>query len=372
MTGPGDERNNQLDGLRGYAALAVVFYHSILGLDLTLIGRVLYKPLAEIDGAYERAAKIVVTILSGQTAVIIFFILSGAVLFDSLQREKGGLPAISARFLVKRFFRIYPVLLICLLVCWIAFSMAGIPRSLNQLVQNLALYDNTMNGATWTLNAEAFGSVFLLCAYIGYRTLREAGIVLVGGIFACANLAAFQDYLVYFKPYLYCFAAGMFIPTRLGRLAIGLFLPSRSWPILVLAMLFMHDTHQETMAALLVGLVYYRKAGALGGFLSRPVSVFLGRISYSFYLFNVVFMEIILHRLRDVPVAVSHPVEFGLAAAIVVIVLTIPVAYWSMRFIEKPSIWLGRRLTRGRGGNISVPGDAPAAVQANAIALEGE
>ena len=98
--------------------------------------------------------------MNGQTAVVIFFILSGAVLFDSLRREQGSPLVISTKFLVRRFFRIYPPLFVCLLACWIAFYFTGTPRSANQLFQNLVLYDFPINGATWTLNVEAFGASF--------------------------------------------------------------------------------------------------------------------------------------------------------------------------------------------------------------------
>lgn len=353
-----DERNNQLDGLRGYAALAVVFFHGILGIDATLIDRVLTQRFFKIDGIYDRVAKIALTVLNGHTAVAIFFILSGAVLFDSLQRERGSSLAISVKFLVKRFFRIYPALFVCLLACWIGFNVAGIPRSANQLFENLLLYDFPINGATWTLNVEAFGAILLLLAFLGYRNFREAGIIIVGCLFASAYLQQFNGYLIWFKPFIYSFILGMMIPTRLGKWIIG-YLPAASWPVLFLGMLFARHTIQETITALLVGLIYYRKAGALGEFLSKPVSVFLGIISYSLYLFNVLFLEIIQDRLRTYPMAVAHPVEFGIVAAIVIIALTIPVAYWSVRFIERPSIWLGRQLTRGRTSTAVAPDNQP-------------
>ena len=353
-----DERNNQLDGLRGYAALAVVFFHSILGLDVTLIDQILNRHFFQIDGIYNRFVKIALTILNGHTAVAIFFVLSGAVLFDSLRREQGNAISVSMKFLVRRFFRIYPALFVCLLACWITFYTIGTPRSGSQLLQNLVLYDFSINGATWTLNVEAFGAILMLLAFFAYRYLGDAGIIIVGCIFASAYLRPFQGYLLFFKLYIYSFILGMMIPTRLGKWIIG-YIPAASWPVLFLGVLFARYTIQETIIALLVGMIYYRKVGALGQFLSKPISVFLGTISYSLYLFNVVFLEIILDRLKTYPTAVAHPVEFGIVAAIVIIALTGPVAYWSVRFIERPSIWLGRQLTRGRTDPAIASDNAP-------------
>ncbi len=349
------ERNNQLDGLRGYAALAVVFFHSILGIDPRMIDRILHQRWSKVEGIYDSLAKVALTIMNGQTAVVIFFILSGAVLFDSLRREQGSPLATSVKFFVRRFFRIYPALFICLLACWVAFHMAGIPRSANQLLQNLMLYDFPINGATWTLNVEAFGAILILLAFFGYQNFREPGIIVISCLFAGAYLHQFAGYLVIFKPFIYSFTLGMLIPTRLGKWIIG-YLPSACWPVLFLGMLFARHTIQETIAALLVGLIYYRAAGMLGVFLAKPVSAFLGTISYSLYLFNVLFLEIITQRLRAYPVAVSHPVEFGIIAAIVITVLTVPVAFWSVRYIERPSIWLGRQLTQsGRNTEPATP-----------------
>ena len=336
-------RNDQLDGLRGYAALAVVFFHSILGIDPTLIPRVLFQSPFKIDDSYDRFAKAAITLLNGHTAVAIFFILSGAVLFDSLDREKGGPLAISAKFAVKRFLRIYPALFVCLILCWIAFTLAGMSPPFWSLLINLTLFDFPINGATWTLNVEAFGALFLLLAYLAYRKIGEAGIILVGALFASAYLPMFKGYLIFFKPYIYAFALGMLIPTRLGAFVIR-YVPSRSWPVFLIALLVSRHTIQETVAALLIGLIYYRQAGKLGDILAKPFSVFLGSISYSLYLFNVLFLEIINTWLRSMTWAVARPVEVGLVSGLVIVALTVPVAYASLLYIERPSIDLGRRL----------------------------
>ena len=343
-----EARNDQLDGLRGYAAIAVVLFHSILGPDPTMVGRVLYQNYSKIGSWYDAWAKVALMVTSGQTAVVIFFILSGAVLFDSLQKDSNsGLVPLAVKFFVRRFLRIYPAMLVCLFVIWAIFNLVGLPRTTGQLLQNLALYDFQINGATWTLNVEFFGAVFLFLAYAAYRRFREFGIIVVGCIFASIYLHAFDGYFIQFRMFIYSFALGALIATPLGRWIFER-LPTRSWPFLLIAMIIARHTIQETIAAFLVGLIYYRRAGAFGEFLARPVSVFFGRISYSLYLFNVLFLEIFNVQMQAWPIARSHPVEFGLLSGFVIIILTVPVAYLSTRFIEKPFIDLGRHLTKTR------------------------
>lgn len=340
-------RNEQLDGMRGYAAIAVVFFHSILGVDQTMVTRVLYQQnYSRFDSWYDVWAKITLTLFSGQTAVVIFFILSGAVLFESLQKDENSkLVPLAVKFFVKRFLRIYPAMFLCLVACWTAFNYAGLPRTEIHLLQNLALYDFSVNGATWTLNVEAFGAIFLFLAYIAYRKLGEVGIVIVGCVFAAIYLQPFDGYFIQFRMFIYSFFVGILIATPLGK-SFFKRLPSQSWPVLLILTIAARHTIQETVAALLVGLVYYRKAGGFGEFLTKPISLFLGRISYSLYLFNVLFLEIFNDRLRSLPVAVAHPVEFGLFSGALIVLLTVPVAYASTRFIEKPFIDFGRYLTQ--------------------------
>jgi peptidoglycan/LPS O-acetylase OafA/YrhL len=341
-------RNEQLDGLRGYAALVVVFFHSILGADPTLIGRVLYRRYGEINGVGDWVAKIALTILNGETAVAIFFILSGAVLFETLQRDEGPLRVTLQKFFIRRFFRIYPALFVCVCLCWAAFNLFATPRSVSNLVTNLALYDFPINGATWTLAVEAWGAVLLALGFVAYRRFREAGLIVVALAFACLYLPPLDGHLVQFRMFIYCFALGALISTPLGETVIGR-IPSAAWPFLLVGTIVARHTIQETMAAILIGLIYYRKAGAFGDFLARPISVFLGLMSYSLYLFNVLFLEVVFEQIRRVPELVAHPVPTGVVMGGVIVLLTLPVAYLSLTFVERPFIGIGRRLTPAIG-----------------------
>src|SRR5690349_19460397 len=107
-------RSASLDGLRGIAALAVVVYHAVLVFDVTAVPRVLLTPLYAIPGWYDRGAAIVLAAFNGYAAVLLFFVISGAVLAASLQRAPVlGLGA-AAGFCARRVLRIYPMLLLAL------------------------------------------------------------------------------------------------------------------------------------------------------------------------------------------------------------------------------------------------------------------
>ncbi|WP_092142994.1 acyltransferase [Bradyrhizobium sp. NFR13] len=337
------QRNEQLDGLRGYAALMVVFFHAILGADPDLVGRVLYRNFSGITGARDWMSKIGLTLLNGETAVALFFIMSGAVLFESLMRDRSPTPSLIRNFFIRRFFRIYPVLFVCLIACWLVFNAAGTPRTADNLLLNLSLLEYPVNGATWTLGVEAWGAVLLALGFLAFKRFKEAGLVVVALIFACLYLPPLMGYLVQFRMFIYCFALGALIPTPLGRAVISR-IPTWSWPILLIGTIFARHTIQETIAVFLVGLIYYRKAGALGDFLARPTSVFLGTISYSLYLWNVLFLEIInlqLHRVSGLP----HPLVTGLISGLVITAFAVPVACLSVKYIELPFIGVGRLLT---------------------------
>ncbi len=337
-------RNQQLDGLRGYAALVVVVFHTILGIDPSQVNRILYEDFSKIDDPYGRVTKVALKLFSGETAVVIFFVLSGAVLFNSLRNSRERFIPLAGEFLIRRFLRIYPALFVCLVACAIVLPLAGIPVTLDSFLRNAALYEITVNGATWTLNVEFIAAAFLLLAFLGYRLGREWGLFAV-----CIGLAILfktpwlKPYMVYFKQFWICFALGALIPTKACEWLIDR-LPTWSWVVALLTVIIFKSTLQHVAAAFLVAILYYGKGASLGSFFERPLSVFLGQISYSLYLFNVVFLEVICHYLRNQPWAVTRPLEIGFPVSILIIAITVPVAWLSLKFIEAPSIQLGRRV----------------------------
>ena len=359
-------RNDQLDGLRGYAALAVVFWHAMLIVDAKNAPVLLGLKFSQVP-YQDLAQKIILTLLAGDTAVTIFFVLSGAVLMQSLQRETGPMAGIAARFAVRRVLRIYPMLLVAIAVTALARAAIGQTPSGAAIFQNVVLYDATVNGATWTLNVEMIAVIVLLLAFAAYRRFKEVGLVIsLLVMLALIHSPPAKPYLVYFKPTFFCFAFGMMIPTRIGNWVYQR-LPSLSWPLLLVVMLFVRHIFigvnrvpsltQELCAALLVLLLYHSNAGALGRFLARPSAVFLGSISYSLYLLNVPLLVF-----AGWQTLADRPVVYGLLVGVGIAALTIPIAYLALIWVEKPGIALGRWLTQradvrsARKGALSEPG----------------
>jgi peptidoglycan/LPS O-acetylase OafA/YrhL len=59
-----------MDGLRGYAAIAVILFHSILDRDPTQNVRIVRPTIQEVRGAYDVISKLVFMVISGETAVV--------------------------------------------------------------------------------------------------------------------------------------------------------------------------------------------------------------------------------------------------------------------------------------------------------------
>lgn len=353
-------RNRQLDGLRGYAAIAVIVFHSILDRDPTLNERSVRPPLLDAHGIYDVLTKLVLMLVSGETAVVLFFVLSGTVLFESLRRRAAPPFATAAGFSIRRLCRLYPTFFFFLICGLGAFALSGnYATQAPHFWPNAALRDFSILGASWTLQVELLAVPFVLVAYWAYRRWGPIGIGITYVAFAVLLYEpAFRDNLVYFRRFLSCFALGMLIPTDWGR-RLAKRSPHALWPIVLIAMLatrHLFSLHWWTMnivqlwAALLVMILYYRRAGSLGEFLERNVSQYLGRLSYSMYLGNIMYLVLVAHLTRDIAVVHAYPLAFGVLLSVPIVLISIATAHLTEKNLERRSIALGHRLSQFRLG----------------------
>lgn len=222
------QRNHGIDGLRGFAAAAVVLFHTILAADPDLVRRVLAPPIQDVATA-DLPTKLALSLANGETAVAIFFVLSGAVLFDSLQRRPGA-----ASFVVRRVFRICPALVAAILAGAAVMALQGRAPSLATLGGNLVLVDFSIIGPAWTLQAELVAVPFILVGFWAFRALGPAGLPIAFlAAFLAVKAPGIQTVAMWLKPYLLCFVLGFAITTPAGA-ALGRRL-SGAWCGLALA-----------------------------------------------------------------------------------------------------------------------------------------
>jgi peptidoglycan/LPS O-acetylase OafA/YrhL len=350
-------RSAGLDGVRGWAAFSVAIFHCILrGGDETMIAGVLFPPIYQVQGAESLTEKILLAVFNGHAAVTFFFLLSGCVLIQSLNRTSGSAGEVAAKFAVKRVLRIYPasicaVLFTAALLLILGTEWPNVFRTYTPLavVQNTFLYLPVVIGGTWTLRVEILFIPFFIVVGLLSRRI---------GIWAVIAAVA-SGFAVYHWPTLIAdgwvreaaipMSLGMLIPTPVGqKIANG---TRRLWPVvLILAVAGRHifgymseaGMYVHCVAAFIfVAIVYHAAPAALDRFLGSKTSQTLGRLSFSFYLFN--YPLLIALTFMQPTVLKLHPLIFALLAIPPVVASGLFLAYFSEKYIERRSIDAGKR-----------------------------
>lgn len=360
-------RIRSLDSLRGLAALVVVFYHGSLA----------------VPGLYPALQAIwpLRIVTAGQTAVYLFFVLSGFVLHLSLQRHDRD---DYRTFAARRLARLYPPVAAAVLMSaalyllvdprplpgldgWLVRYSWTEPPGPALLAGHLLLFDtdrfHTLDNPMWSLVVEVRLSLLfpLLAAGIRRRAATTvAGCLLVSLL--SRHMLAGGHRVVPVDPFftlqfLDLFAIGAFMAHHHQAMARALRrLPAPLVAIALALALCLHGRFvQYFMYAGAVGLVaasftYPR----LGRFYGLAPFVWLGERSFSLYLVHVPLLLAAVHVLHGrVPVAV-------IVAGALPVCLIGAELFW--RGVERPSIRLGRhvgrRLSRRLAGAGAV-GDGP-------------
>lgn len=355
-------RSHALDGLRGFAAAAVAYFHAILHNDLTLMDRVLYQPVHAAPDSQHLLSKIALTLLNGETAVFIFFVLSGAVLSLSLQRrDTGNFLLTSAVFIRNRVLRLYPPLVVCLLLMFALglLGTPGLPRwEPKALLDNALLLATPIHGPSDTLRAEMMAIPLILSAWLLRRLFGTPGLVLA---FAYCAMSLQAMGMMFGMPQMHVY--GMFFmggmlaaePSLRGFLQQ---VPSHAW-WLVLAMavagrvIHPHGSHSALImsavcCSLLVGGLLNGQRGSLQRLLEGRFAQSLGRVSFSLYLYNVPVLFILWGVwINDSAWAKGSPVFAGIVVGTLSLALTWPLAWASERWIERPFASFGNRRRAG-------------------------
>lgn len=351
-----------LEAVRGIAALSVAVFHCISPIRIN-DELIFNKTIWQLQGWDQIALRLSAAIFSGSAPVSIFFVLSGFVLFRSLDSASGSAFVRSAVFVFHRFLRIYPAMAINL-IC-----MAGLlglanrderffpswyqpSQGWHELWSNLLLVAPDINGATWTIKIEIEAIPFILIGYYVLKRGRAAALALV--IASCSLVFIVPASESSLTGFLFMFYLGMGASHLLKQRQI-------QWTpcgvvIAICAILFSRAIlgYASSLAILLEGAActYAIVAVAIGGqrlnqYLDTRVLRFCGRISYSFYLYHPLLLRLvgfgIVYRLIPGTDVVSAPF-----LVVSTIAATLPVAGVSYRYFERPFQRLNRVVAGAR------------------------
>jgi peptidoglycan/LPS O-acetylase OafA/YrhL len=272
---PSRGRLSELDALRGIGALCVLVFH--------------YS--TRFHELFPQAAHVPFSFPGGNYRVLLFFTISGFAIFFTLDRIRTA-----ADFFVNRFARLYPAYLVAMLL---TLSVEYLARATQLLVgPSVILANMTMlqgfaflpevDGAYWTLTVEIAFYVCMvsLWKFIGLKRLEPA---LVAWLAARWLYWAWPDMPERIIMLLVLRYTPFFV---IGMLHYRIWSGQRNWrqqaPYMVLALLSVAtmETWDVTLIALLLVAAFAALIhGRLRFIAVRPL-VWLGGISYSFYLIH--------------------------------------------------------------------------------------
>jgi peptidoglycan/LPS O-acetylase OafA/YrhL len=139
------DRFGQIDALRGVAALLVVWLHAV---------QFVHADLSVSKTAW--AAATLAFIDPGRVGVVLFFAISGFVIPSSL---KGSRRDGTRTFLIRRFFRLYPVFWVSILAALLPIGLVAWPASPAAVAANFSMIPDVfgfqyLQGVYWTLEIE--------------------------------------------------------------------------------------------------------------------------------------------------------------------------------------------------------------------------
>lgn len=325
-------RDRAIDGWRAIAALFVVIAHAAT------------FRYGAAEGALAHLAQRLATPLA-QTGVQIFFVISGYIITALMMRERQASGRVDlAAFYTRRSCRILPPLLVYYASLVMLDASGALSLPLTSLVSSVSFSCNTgivdchwWVAHTWSLAVEeqfylAWPMLFVLVAPLLRARLLALGVIACG-IAVAARPGVFHSNATSFG----CIAAGALYASSAGlRRTIQRARATVPWlgavALLIIAPLTRLDTAVALFLPPLVTYVVFcgNALPWVRAILVAPPFQLVGAASYSLYLWQQLFLAQPRHYAADAPSLLLLP-------------LAVLASVW---LVERPSIALGRRLSR--------------------------
>lgn len=385
----------RIESLRGLAALMVALGHSLIMISVDEIDNIFAVSVFDFRGIQSSITQVLLIVFNGGAAVTLFFVISGFVLGQSLDKTTGDRIRDSAAFVLRRIFRIYPALVISLLFVWASLPLlvqaidCGVgtywyrriyraPFVALDVWENMTFVSADMNAVIWTIKVEVVAAILLP---VMHWINRKRAILADFCALSVLIWVSYQsDYSSSLK-WLFVFYLGLALSdkkTRLTSVAQALSIHTACWAAILCATRPLLGGHASNAtisigleafsAVMIVSSLVYRSESAYCWVLDLGIVKFLGRISYSFYLFHLAILYIIvrsvLARYQE-EMAMVPGLVLNVGFSMLSLILTMGVSYLMYQWVEKPFINFGRALA----GNLRPPPVSPVITQRSSQAV---
>jgi peptidoglycan/LPS O-acetylase OafA/YrhL len=351
-----------IDALRGFAALLVAYFHCR---QVTWIGMgAFHQTHASLASPGTIAAWLTLPVAWGSAGVPIFFVISGYCIHRSGAARllaNPGFQLDAKQFWLRRFVRIYPVLLAALALTFVAdsISLTMTPVShkildigpqaflVNLLsLQGVAGKTYGSNGALWTLSLEVqFYLLYPLLFAARRRFGFNAVLAAVAAINVISALTLAPHDIVFFTSYWFSWMLGAWIAEARLRGSEGF---RFAWPAAAVfavagcaAFHFgQYGAFQLWACAFACYLVKALARPLASGGVLLPLFSKLGDFSYSLYLIHLPLFVLLGSLLFRSELQTSIWPSFGFTLAV------LPVAWVFYRLFERPALNVAARLRK--------------------------
>ncbi|MFL9915713.1 acyltransferase [Paraburkholderia fungorum] len=350
-------KEHVIDAMRGFAALLVAYFHCR---QVEWVGmQTFHQSVGHSFSLSTIAAYLTFPIAWGSAGVPIFFVISGYCI------HRGGAVRLAnnpdyrldtGNFWVRRFARIYPVLLAALVLTlaldWVSLQLPPVNHKIREIglqaflvnlfsLQGVAGHTYGSNGALWTLSLEVqFYAIYPLL----FAVRRRLGMTSVLAIVAVVNVVSAyvleRHDIQFFTSYWFSWTLGAWIADAKVRTAPDA-RPSPGW-VYVLAAAFIalgcaafHFGQYGAFQFWAIGFAFYlykalerRNADTPG---VRLLSRF-GDFSFSLYLIHLPIFVLLSSILFRSSLQMSIWPSFGY------MLVAVPVAYVFYRLVELPAM----------------------------------
>lgn len=318
-------RNPDLDGLRGLAALSVALghcYEQVIGMELWVTSAKDFHAMS----TPHLVARLLAAFFPSDAAVLIFFVLSGHVLWGSFRRRNLRFFRDLPEYTSSRLYRLLPLTIVTAIP--LGFVTAA-PAA--ELVQNMLLFSHSVNGVLWSLQVEMVASAMLFLLWgltkgSAWKLLAALLLAIVAMRYCNSNP------LILFLPAFILGAGIASVPAWIFR---NTWLLAAAVAVLLFASLLLAHSGVDRClemgaATMLVGAAGQRRLPFLHG----RIPLFLGAISYPFYLTHLLGLIIAQPMLNTL--SFSSPYPMIAARAALSIPPTILIAWLLHVLVELP------------------------------------